>query len=60
MKKWNNTGGETTLFAIKRAFNHFLAKAKEEDLVIIYFAGHGASEPDEPSNWHIYWSKLSG
>lgn len=44
------TNEKATLFAMKRAFNDFLAKAKEDDLVVIYFAGHGSSEPERPSN----------
>ena len=44
------TNEKATLLAIKRAFNDFLARAKEDDLVVIYFAGHGASDPENPYN----------
>ncbi|MGA1824416.1 MAG: caspase family protein [bacterium] len=39
-----------TLQAIKEALTYFLARSKEDDLVIIYFAGHGIAEPDNPLN----------
>jgi hypothetical protein len=43
----DETPQKPTLRDIKRAFGSFLARsARKEDIVLIYFAGHGAPEPD--------------
>ena len=39
---------EATSQALKEALFVFLSQAKKEDLVIVYFSGHGASEPGRP------------
>ena len=39
---------EATSQALKEALFVFLRQAKREDLVIVYFSGHGASEPGRP------------
>jgi hypothetical protein len=42
-----------TLAGLKDALFVFLQNAIEEDLVIIYFAGHGAPEPGNPKNLYL-------
>ena len=44
---------EATLQNIRDALFVFLKQAIEEDLVILYFAGHGAPEPDKPENLYL-------
>ncbi|MCX6137974.1 MAG: caspase family protein [Ignavibacteriales bacterium] len=44
---------EATLQNIKSALNQFLRQTVDKDLVIIYFAGHGAPEPANPSNNYL-------
>lgn len=39
-----------TLAELKRSLFDFLGKAIREDLVVVYFAGHGAPDPLNPSN----------
>jgi len=41
---------DATLSNINEAINVFLAKAIEEDIVIIYFAGHGSPDPNNAKN----------
>lgn len=44
-------GRDATLASIKRALFNWLKQALEEDVVTIYFAGHGSPEsPDYPNN----------
>lgn len=38
---------------IRSALFTFLKKAKKDDLVVIYFAGHGAPEPSRPDNLYL-------
>ncbi len=44
---------DATLQNIKSALNSFLRQTIEKDLVIIYFAGHGAPEPANPNNNYL-------
>lgn len=44
---------EATLQNIKQALYNFLRQTIEKDLVIIYFAGHGAPEPANPNNNYL-------
>lgn len=44
---------EATTFAITRALRSFLKKPSREDVVIIYFACHGAPDPDRPANLYL-------
>jgi uncharacterized caspase-like protein len=44
---------EATLANITEAINVFLAKAIEDDIVIIYFAGHGAPDPNNVKNMFL-------
>jgi WD40 repeat protein len=44
---------EATLQNIKQALNSFLRQTVDKDLVVIYFAGHGAPEPANPSNNYL-------
>lgn len=41
---------KATLAELKHALYDFLGKAIREDLVVIYFAGHGAPDPMNPQN----------
>ena len=41
---------EATLANVKIAFVEFLSQAIDKDLVIIFFAGHGAPDPARPAN----------
>lgn len=47
------TDMEANYAAIRRAFFTFLKDAQPEDLVIIYFSGHGAPDPDRPNNLYL-------
>ena len=44
---------EATAPAVRTALGTFLKKATRNDLVYIYFAGHGAPEPDNPRNLYF-------
>ncbi|MCX7984563.1 MAG: caspase family protein [Bacteroidetes bacterium] len=44
---------DATLSNIKDALINFLSQAIDIDLVIIYFAGHGAPEPGRPQNMYL-------
>jgi hypothetical protein len=42
------TNSQATSANVREALTDFLKNAIEEDMVIIYFAGHGAPDPDRP------------
>ena len=44
---------QATVQAVRSALGTFLKKAVKDDLVYIYFAGHGAPEPKNPSNLYF-------
>ncbi len=44
---------DATLTNVKDALINFLAQAIDIDMVMIYFAGHGASEPARPQNVYL-------
>ena len=44
---------DATLQNVKQALYNFLRQTIDKDLVIIYFAGHGAPEPTNPSNNYL-------
>ncbi len=44
---------EATLANLKDALMNFLQYAIDKDLVMIYFAGHGAPEPSRPDNLYL-------
>jgi WD40 repeat protein len=44
---------DATLQNIKGALYNFLRQTVDKDLVVIYFAGHGAPEPANPSNNYL-------
>jgi hypothetical protein len=44
---------DATLQNVKQALYNFLRQTVDKDLVIIYFAGHGAPEPANPSNNYL-------
>jgi hypothetical protein len=47
---------DATLANVKDAFINFLNQAIDMDLVLIYFAGHGAPEPARPQNIYLLTS----
>jgi len=47
------TNDQATNKNIRKALFTFLKKAIKEDLVIVYFSGHGASDPDRPKNLYL-------
>lgn len=44
---------DATLANLKEALVEFLAQAIDKDLVIIFFAGHGAPDPARPANLYL-------
>lgn len=44
---------EATLTNVKTALFNFLRQTVDKDLVVIYFAGHGAPEPANPNNNYL-------
>ena len=44
---------DATLQNVKQALNSFLRQTIDKDLVVIYFAGHGAPEPANPANNYL-------
>lgn len=44
---------EATLQNVKTALFNFLRQTVDKDLVVIYFAGHGAPEPANPNNNYL-------
>ncbi|MCP4688113.1 MAG: caspase family protein, partial [Desulfobacterales bacterium] len=42
------TDGRATVKEVRKAIGGFLARSLERDLVIIYFSGHGAPDPNDP------------
>ncbi|MFQ5964334.1 MAG: caspase domain-containing protein [Candidatus Scalinduaceae bacterium] len=47
------TNAEATYSSIRHALFTFLKDAQSDDLVIIYFSGHGAPDPDRPDNLYL-------
>jgi WD40 repeat protein/uncharacterized caspase-like protein len=47
------TNKEATLTNVKQALFNFLRQTVDKDLVVIYFAGHGAPEPANASNNYL-------
>ena len=47
------TNKDATLSNIRDALVNFLSNAIDMDLVVIYFAGHGAPEPARPQNLYL-------
>ena len=45
--------GAATAQALREAMFVFLQKADWDDLVVIYFAGHGAPDPNRPENLYL-------
>jgi hypothetical protein len=44
---------QATTRKIRSALFTFLKQAKKDDLVLVYFAGHGAPEPGRPANLYL-------
>jgi len=47
------TNEEATTANVTRALRSFLKRPAREDIVFIYFAGHGAPDPDRPDNLYL-------
>ena len=47
------TDRKATVNEVRNAIGGFLAKSLEDDLVIIFFAGHGVPDPDNPENLYL-------
>lgn len=47
------TNDSATTSNVTRGLRSFLKRPAREDLVIIYFAGHGAPDPDRPKNLYL-------
>ncbi len=50
---WLLTDGRATVPEVRKAISGFLGKSLEQDLVIIYFSGHGAPDPNNPKNLYL-------
>ncbi len=48
------TDEQATGAAMREAMFVFLQQADWDDLVVIYFAGHGAPDPDRPDNLYLF------
>jgi uncharacterized caspase-like protein len=48
------TNEGATLIQVQKALRSFLSEPKEEDLVIIYFSGHGAPDPKRPEQRYFF------
>ena len=44
---------KATLARIREALSNFLSRASEDDLLLIFFAGHGAPDPFAPQNLYL-------
>lgn len=44
---------DANLKSLKTALYTFLTKPQKEDLVVIYFSGHGAPDPNDPRNLYL-------
>jgi tetratricopeptide (TPR) repeat protein len=47
------TDRKATVNEVRNAIGGFLARSLEDDLVIIFFAGHGVPDPDNPDNLYL-------
>ena len=47
------TNADATLERIREALADFIGKATADDLLLIFFAGHGAADPAAPQNYYI-------
>ena len=47
------TNREATVREVRKAIGDFLAQSLEDDLVIIFFAGHGSPDPKNPKNLYL-------
>lgn len=44
---------QATISSIRDAITNFVARASENDLLLIFFAGHGAPDPSAPQNLYV-------
>jgi len=47
------TNRKATIKEMRKAIGDFLAQSLEDDLVIVFFAGHGAPDPRNPKNLYL-------
>ena len=47
------TDHKATVKEVRKAIGDFLAQSLEEDLVILFYAGHGAPDPKNPENLYL-------
>ena len=47
------TNEQATITKIRETLTSFIAKASENDLLLIFFAGHGAPDPSAPQNLYV-------
>ena len=47
------TNREATVREVRKGIGDFLAQSLEDDLVIIFFAGHGSPDPKNPKNLYL-------
>jgi uncharacterized caspase-like protein len=47
------TNEQATLARIRQALNSFVATASADDLLLIFFAGHGAPDPSAPQDLYV-------
>ena len=47
------TNKKATVNEVRNAIGGFLAKSLEDDLVIIFYAGHGVPDPENPENLYL-------
>jgi uncharacterized caspase-like protein len=47
------TNRKATVREVRKAIGDFLAQSLEDDLVIIFFAGHGSPDPKNPKNLYL-------
>lgn len=47
------TNHQATVKEVRKAIGDFLTRSLEEDLVIVFYAGHGVSDPNNPTNLYL-------
>jgi len=47
------TDSQATIKEMRKAIGDFLASSLEQDIVVIYFAGHGSPDPRNPKNMYL-------
>src|SRR5687768_6900193 len=52
------TDGAATREAVIREFREHLGRAREDDVALFYYSGHGSQEPAPPEFWDIEPDRL--